>query len=292
MKQRQLGPEGPLVGAIGLGGMPMSVTQSRPPEAESVKILLRAAELGVTLWDTADAYCLDDSETGHNERIFGEALRQLSSADRAQVIVATKGGHVRPGGRWETDGRPEHIREALDASLKALGVERIDLYQFHRPDPKVDFLDTVEAFASAYQAGKVRFVGLSNVNVEQIDSAIQVVPIASVQNQFSPVHLDAEADGVIERCRQLGIAFLPYSPLGGMRGAKQIGSTGALTGVAHELGASPQQVTLAWHLTKYDRSIPIPGVSRLQSLEDSAKASDIELSADQLSRLNASFAGK
>lgn len=289
MKLRQLGPDGPFVGAIGLGGMPMSVSRSRPADALSVKVLLRAAELGVTLWDTADAYCIDDSETGHNERLFGEARRQLSSADREQVIIATKGGHIRPEGRWVHDGRPEHIVEALDASLKALGVERIDLYQFHRPDPDVPFLDSVGAFANAYQAGKVRFVGLSNVTPEQIDAAIKVVPIASVQNQFSPVHRYPETNGVLDKCRQLGLAFLPYSPLGGSGTAKQIGNTGALAALASELGISAQRVTLAWHLAKYERLIPIPGASRLESIEDSAPASDICLTAEQVAMLDASF---
>jgi len=135
LKLRQLGPAGPQVGAIGLGGMPMSVSRSRPAGDSSVKVLLRAFELGVTLWDTADAYCIDDRETGHNERIFGEAYKQLSADDRKRVVIATKGGHIRPEGRWVHDGRPEHVREALDASLKALGVDQIDLYQFHRPDP-------------------------------------------------------------------------------------------------------------------------------------------------------------
>jgi aryl-alcohol dehydrogenase-like predicted oxidoreductase len=270
--------------------MPMSVTTSRPGEADSVRVLVRAAELGVTLWDTADAYCIDDTETGHNERLFGAALKALDSATRETVVIATKGGHVRPGGRWETDGRPSHIREAVDASLKALDVDKIDLYQFHRPDPKVPFEDTVGAFAEVYAAGKVRFVGLSNVSAAQIDIAMKIVPVVSVQNHYNPKARQAERDGVIEKCRELGLAFLPYSPLGGMGGAKSIGETGALSSVASAHGVSPQQIVLAWMLTKYDRLIPIPGVSRLTSLEDSAKASDVVLTADEVATLDASFA--
>lgn len=289
MKQRQLGPDGPLVGAIGLGGMPLSVKAERPSEADAVRLLTRAAELGMTLWDTADAYCLNDSETGHNERLFAAAFHALPSDLKSRVVLATKGGHIRPEGKWVTDGRPEHLRAALDASLKALNLETIPLYQFHRPDPKVPFGDSVGVLREALDAGKIQFAGLSNVSVAQIDEAMQIVPVVSVQNQFSPTHRAPEEDGVLEHCRNLGLAFLPWSPLGGMGGAKGIGDKGELTQIAHELSISPQRVVLAWHLAKYERSLPIPGASRLESVEDSAKGSDIELSSQQVARLDASF---
>ncbi|MBW3635459.1 MAG: aldo/keto reductase [Armatimonadetes bacterium] len=289
MKQRQLGPDGPLVGAIGLGGMPLSVKADRPSEADAVRLLTRAAELGMTLWDTADAYCLNDSETGHNERLFAAAFHALPSDLKSRVVLATKGGHIRPEGKWVTDGRPEHLRAALDASLKALNLETIPLYQFHRPDPKVPFGDSVGVLREALDAGKIQFAGLSNVSVAQIDEAMQIVPVVSVQNQFSPTHRAPEEDGVLEHCRKLGLAFLPWSPLGGMGGAKGIGAKGELTQIAHELSISPQRVVLAWHLAKYERSLPIPGASRLESVEDSAKGSDIELSSQQVARLDASF---
>jgi aryl-alcohol dehydrogenase-like predicted oxidoreductase len=290
MKLRQLGPNGPQVGAIGLGGMPLSVKQDRPSEEEAVRLLTRAAELGMTLWDTADAYCLDDSETGHNERLFAKAYHALPSDLKSKVVLATKGGHIRPEGAWVTDGRPEHLRAALDASLKAFGVDSIPLYQFHRPDPKVPFADSVGVLREARDAGKIQFAGLSNVSVEQINEALTIVPITSVQNQFSPTHRAPENDGVLEHCRRLGISFLPWSPLGGMGGAKGIGDKGALTQIAEELGISPQRVVLAWHLSKYEKALPIPGASRIESIEDSAKGSDVELSAEQVQRLDVSFA--
>ncbi len=290
MKQRQLGPNGPLVGAIGLGGMPLSVKADRPSEADAVRLLTRAAELGMTLWDTANAYCLNDSETGHNERLFAAAFHALPPDLKSKVVLATKGGHIRPEGKWVTDGRPEHLRAALDASLKALNLETIPLYQFHRPDPNVPFGDSVGVLREALDAGKIQFAGLSNVSVAQIDEALQIVPVVSVQNQFSPTHRAPENDGVLEHCRKLGLAFLPWSPLGGMGGAKGIGAKGALTQIAEELAISPQRVVLAWHLAKYERSLPIPGASRLESVEDSAQGSDIELSGEQVARLDASFA--
>ena len=291
MQQRQLGPQGPMVGAIGLGGMPMSVKgdAERISQSEGIAVLTRAAELGLTLWDTADAYCQNDSETGHNERLFAAALKQLPSDLRETIVVATKGGHIRPNGDWVTDGRPEHLRAALDASLQALELDVIPLYQFHRPDPKVNFADSVGVLREALDAGKIRYAGLSNVSVEQIETAMKIVPITSVQNQYSPTHLAPQNDGVLEKCRQEGIAFLPWSPLGGMGGAKEIGEKGALEQLADELKVSAQQVVLAWHLAQYDREIPIPGFSRVQSVEDSADAAQVKISPAQFEMLNQSF---
>lgn len=268
----------------------MSIREDRVSQSEGIAVLTRAAELGMTLWDTADAYCIDDTEPGHNERLFAAALQSLPGDLRDQIVVATKGGHIRPDRKWVTDGRPEHLRAALDASLKALEMETIPLYQFHRPDPNVPFADSVGVLHEALDAGKIRMAGLSNVSVEQLETALQIVPIASVQNQYSPTHLAPEKDGVLQKCRELGIAFLPWSPLGGMGGAKNIGEKGALEEIAESVGASPQCVVLAWHLSKYEREIPIPGASRVASVEDSAQAGDLELSAAQIERLDKSFA--
>ena len=268
----------------------MSIKPERIPQSEGIQVLTRAAELGLTLWDTADAYCIDDTEPGHNERLFAAALKSLPSDLRDTIVVATKGGHIRPDGKWVTDGRPKHLREALDASLKALEMEAIPLYQFHRPDPAVPFADSVGVLREALDAGKIRYAGLSNVSVEQIETALQIVPIASVQNQYSPTHLAPERDGVLDKCRELGLAFLPWSPLGGMGGAKTIGDKGALDEIATEIRVSAQQVVLAWHGSKYDRLIPIPGASRVSSVEDSANAAQVELSPAQIARLDASFA--
>lgn len=290
MQTRILGPEGPQVGAIGLGGMPLSIRDGRPSPQEARRVLTRAAELGMTLWDTADAYCIDDRETGHNERLFAAALKELPVDLRERIVIATKGGHVRPEGRWETDGRPAHLRAAIEASLRALETDCITLYQFHRPDSDVPFADSIGALAQAQQQGKIRYVGLSNVSVAQIEEALRIVPVQSVQNQYSPAHLAPREDGVLDKCRELGLAFLPWSPLGGISGAKGIGERGELEAVAGELGVSPQRVVLAWHLSQYDRLIPIPGASRVASVEDSARAAEIELSAAQRERLDRSFA--
>lgn len=289
MKKRNLGPSGLNVGEIGLGAMPMSTPRDRVSEADAIKTITRATELGMTLWDTANAYCIDDSETGHNERLLAKAKASLATDLRDQVVIATKAGHIRPEGRWEKSGHPDYLRSALDASLIALQTDCIDLWQFHRPDPNIPYADSIGAFAEAKRAGKVRHIGISNVTVAQIEEAMSIVEIVSVQNQYSPAYREAEKDGVLDKCRELGLAFLPWSPLGGIGGAKNIGEQGALAEIASELGISPQRVVLAWHLSKYENLIPIPGASRIASVEDSALGGQVMLTPEQIERLNVSF---
>jgi aryl-alcohol dehydrogenase-like predicted oxidoreductase len=281
MPTRRLG--GLQVGAIGLGEMPMSLA-GRPDEARSIRTVHAALDAGVTLVDTADAYCIDDSEVGHGERLIAKALAAWSG-DRDRVLVATKGGHIRPGGRWDLDGRPEHLRQACEASLRALGVEAIGLYQFHRPDPKVPFIESVGAMAELKAAGKVRLVGLSNVSVDQVRQARDIVEVASVQNEFSPRFRRSE--GELAWCAANRIAFLPWSPLGGMgRGRDLGGRHRAFAEVAEAHGVSPQQVALAWELAKAPVVIPIPGASRPETITDSAAAASLRLGPDELAHLD------
>lgn len=281
MPTRRLG--GLQVSAIGLGEMPMSLA-GRPDEAQSVRTIHAALDAGVTLIDTADAYCIDESEVGHGERLVARALTAWPG-DRDRVLVATKGGHTREGGEWYLDGRPEHLRQACEASLRALGVEAIGLYQFHRPDPKVPFAESVGAMAELKAAGKVRLVGLSNVSVDQIKQARQLVQVASVQNEFSPRFRRSE--GELAFCAAEGIAFLPWSPLGGIgRGRDLGGRHRVFSEVAEAHGVSAQQVALAWQLAKAPAVIPIPGSSRPETITDSAAAASLRLSDDELARLD------
>lgn len=281
MPTRRLG--GLQVSAIGLGEMPMSLA-GRPDEAQSVRTIHAALDAGVTLIDTADAYCIDESEVGHGERLVARALTAWPG-DRDRVLVATKGGHTREGGEWYLDGRPEHLRQACEASLRALGVEAIGLYQFHRPDPKVPFAESVGAMAELKAAGKVRLVGLSNVSVDQIKQARQLVQVASVQNEFSPRFRRSE--GELAFCAAEGIAFLPWSPLGGIgRGRDLGGRHRVFDEVAEAHGVSAQQVALAWQLAKAPAVIPIPGSSRPETITDSAAAASLRLSDDELARLD------
>jgi aryl-alcohol dehydrogenase-like predicted oxidoreductase len=284
MRQRKLGSVG--VGAIGLGGMPMSI-EGRPDEARSIRTIHAALDAGVTLIDTADAYHLHAGEVGHNERLIAKALATYSGST-ADVLVATKGGHLRPGdGSWTVDGSPRHLKEAAEASLKALGVEAIGLYQFHRPDPKVPYEESIGAIKELREQGKVRQLGISNATIEQIDIARRVLgagSLASVQNRLSPAFRSSEDE--LRHCAAHGIAFLPYSPLGGIARAGQLGERfEAFKRVADARGVSPQRVALAWSLAKAPVVIPIPGASRPESIMDSAQAADLVLSQEELAEL-------
>ncbi|MEU0912637.1 aldo/keto reductase [Streptomyces althioticus] len=274
------------VSAIGLGGMPMSI-EGRPDESRSLATLHAALDAGVTLIDTADAYHRDAGEVGHNESLIAKAL---STHERGgDVLVATKGGHLRPGdGSWTLDGRPEYLKRACEASLRRLGVEAIGLYQFHRPDPDVPYAESVGAIRDLLDEGKIRMAGISNANPEQIRQAQEILGgrLVSVQNQFSPAFRSSEPE--LELCDELGVAFLPWSPFGGISKAGELGSTYApFARVAQEHGVSAHQVCLAWMLAKSPVVVPIPGASRPESVQDSVRAADLELSAEEIAELDA-----
>ena len=285
MQHRTIGQQ--TVSAIGLGGMPMSI-EGRPERARSVAAIHAALDAGVTVIDTADAYHLEAGEVGHNEELIAEALASWGG-DASEVLVATKGGHTRPGdGSWEQDGSPEHLRAACDASLKRLGVEAIGLYQFHRPDPAVPYAESVGVLGELLDAGKIRMAGISNANPDQIRLAQAVLggQLASVQNQYSPAFRSSEPER--DLCTSLGIAFLPWSPLGGISRAADLGSRfGAFREVAEAHGVSPQQVCLAWMITRSPVVIPIPGSSRAETVRDSAAAADLVLTAQEVEELSA-----
>ena len=276
------------VSAIGLGGMPMSI-EGRPDEQRSIDTVHAALDAGVTLFDTADAYHLHANEVGHNETLIARAIASYGG-DTSDVLIATKGGHLRPGdGSWTLNGSPEYLKQACEASLKRLGVDAIGLYQFHRPDPKVPYADSVGAIRDLLDAGKIRFAGISNADPAQIRQANEILGgrLVSVQNQFSPAFRSSEPE--LELCAELGIAFLPWSPLGGISQAGALGDRFAAfneIGAAH--GVSPQQVCLAWMLAKAPVVVPIPGSSRPETIRDSAKAVELTLSADEVARLDRS----
>src|SRR3954451_4408583 len=201
---------------IGLGAMPMSL-EGRPDEARSIRTIHAALDAGVQLIDTADAYCIDDAETGHNERLIAKALR----GRRDGVVVATKGGHTRPGGAWEVDGSPAHLKAACEASLTALETDRIDLYQFHRPDPSVPYAESIGALKELQDDGKIRWIGLSNASTDQIEEACGIADVVAVQNQLSLEFPGPLARHEVALCESRGIAFLPWSPLGGISAAAE-----------------------------------------------------------------------
>jgi aryl-alcohol dehydrogenase-like predicted oxidoreductase len=258
----------------------------RPPETQALRVLGAVLDAGVTLIDTADAYCLDESDVGHNERLVAAALRAWVG-DRAKVIVATKGGVVRRGGAWDTDGSPAHLRAACERSLRALGVERIDLYQLHTPDSRVPFAESIGAMAELRRQGKVRWIGLSNVSVEQIREAASIVPITSVQNRLNPFFRESLFEGVVRHCAERGIGFLAYSPTGGGRLNLRLPTHPVVARVASRLAVSPHAVVLAWVLSRSPTVIAIPSARTTEHALDSVSAADLTLSPDDLSAIDA-----
>jgi aryl-alcohol dehydrogenase-like predicted oxidoreductase len=235
------------------------------------RLLVCAFELGHTFFDTADSYGPNVSET-----IIAEALHPYP----AGLVIGTKGGLVRPSRhRWDEDGRPEHLRRALDGSLKRLRLERVDLYQFHAPDPKVPFADSVGTLAELQRAGKIRHLGVSNVTVKQLDEARRIATIVSVQNEYNIEN--RSDDPILAACEKAGIAFIPWFPLGAGRALR----SAKVKRVATRLNATPAQVSLAWLLAHSPVMLPIPGTSSIAHLEENAAAATLQLSATDLAAL-------
>ncbi|MDQ3422882.1 MAG: aldo/keto reductase [Actinomycetota bacterium] len=283
MEQRRIGDL--KVGAIGLGAMPMS-SNGHPDEARSIRTVHAALDQGVNLIDTADAYTPNDRPAGHNEELVAKALRQYSSGTD-HVVVATKGGHTRDGADWGVNGRPEYLRQAAEESCRRLGVDAIDLYQHHRPDPEIPYAETMGGLEDLLVAGLIKRAGISNADPDQIREAYDILgdDLVSVQNQLSPRFRSSEPE--LQLCNELGIAFLPWSPLGGSGGAKELGSRmAAFAEVGQRQDVSPQRVCLAWLLAKAPVVIPIPGASRPESVLDSMAAVDLELSDEDVALLD------
>jgi aryl-alcohol dehydrogenase-like predicted oxidoreductase len=276
------------VSAIGLGAMPMSMYEKpEVTEEQGLRTITAALDAGLTFIDTADAYT-GSPRMGDNERLVAKALRQWGG-DASTITVATKGGHTRQGEDWDVSGRPDYLKRAVEASLTALGVEAIDLYQHHRPDPAVDYADTVGALADLLDEGKIKRAGISNASPAQIRQANEILSgrLCSVQNQFAPDFVSSKPE--LDLCDELGIAFLPWSPLGGFQAAASLGGKdSAFITIAADHGVSPQQVCLAWHLAQSPVVIPIPGASRPETILDSIKSADLDLTADEVATLDKS----
>jgi aryl-alcohol dehydrogenase-like predicted oxidoreductase len=268
---------------IGLGEMPLSL-KGRPDEDRAIRTIHAALDAGVNLIDTADAYAYDGDDMNHGERLIAKALK----GRRDGVIVATKGGHQRDGQAWPICGRPEYIKEACERSLRALETDRIDLYQFHRPDPDVPYAESIGAFRELQDEGKVRWVGISNASVEQIEEALGIADVVSVQNQLALDFTSPVSKGEVAFCTERGIAFLPWSPLGGIGKAGGADEHGPVSAAAAAHGVSPQQVVLAWLLALGPTVIPIPGSSRPETIGDSARAAELRLSDDEVRSISGS----
>lgn len=278
MRTLPLGSTGRQVSVIGFGEMPLSI-QGRPDDPTGIRVIHSSLDAGVALIDTADVYCTSHLDIGHGERLVAHALRSWRGAADG-VLVATKGGMTRPDGRWERNGRPEHLRRACEDSLQRLGVDRIDLYQLHTPDSAVPYEESVGALADLQREGKIRWVGISNVSVAQLERARALVDVTSVQNRLNPFFREAVRDGVVQRCAELGITFLAYSPVGGGRLNKKLPEHPVVRGIARRVGASPHAVVTAWVLAQGSTVVAIPGARTVAHAQDAAGSFRLALSPE------------
>jgi pyridoxine 4-dehydrogenase len=269
---------------LGFGAMRITGEGIWGPPAnkqEAIAVLRRALELGINLIDTADSYGPEVSES-----LIAEALYPYPEG----LVIATKGGLLRTGpGQWPQDGRPEHLREALEGSLRRLRLNRIDIYQFHRPDPKVPFEDSVGELAQMQREGKIRHVGLSNVTIDELARAQKIVPIVTVQNHYNLAKRESEhmsvqqSEEMIDICARQGIGFIPWSPLSTGELARP---GGPLDRVARRHNATPGQIAIAWLLQRSSTMLPIPGTSSLQHLEENALGATIRLTQEEFDDIN------
>jgi len=262
------------VNRLGFGAMRVCGPQVWGPPKDrpaALKVLRRAYELGCNFFDTADSY-----GPHVDEELIAEALHPYP----ADLVIATKGGLVRPSApRWDENGRPEHLRQAIEGSLKRLRVERIDLYQLHAPDPKVPLEDSLRPIVDAQKAGKIRHIGISNVDTSELQQAMRVAKIVSVQNQYNVG--DRASEPVLQACERLGIAFLPWYPLGAGTALSQSNIKSA----AKKRGATPAQIAIAWLLAKSPAMLPIPGTGSTAHLEENVKAAALALSKEEMALL-------
>ena len=285
METKQLGNTDVSISAIALGGMPMSLS-NRPEESIAIATIHRALDLGIALIDTADSYCKDESDKHHNEKLIRKALQQYKG-DVSNVIVATKGGLMRPNGAWTRNGNPDHLRKTIRESFEALGGDKpIDLWQYHSPDPEYSIAASLAAAKEAVQEGLIRFVGVSNFSVEQIKQARDVVEIVSVQNQYNPWYRLPELDGVLKYCQREKLTFLPWSPLGGSRRVGALKDIPEIAQLAQAKGVSIYCIVLAWLMAKSPCIVPIPGASKVSSVEDSVRAVDVKLSQEEVATID------
>lgn len=286
MEQVELGRTGRSISRIGLGGVALSFP-GRPERSGAIGVVRRALDLGVTFIDTADAYCMHAGDVGHNERLVREALEEAGVT--GQVVVATKGGVERVGAENRMNGRPSYLRRACERSLRALGVESLDVYYLHGPAPGVPVEESVGALARLLEEGKVRAVGVCNVGLEQVRVAAGITTITAVQAQFNPWDRSPESSGLIRYCHDNGITFVPHTPVGGARRVGMLRQDEALHTLGGRHGASPEELVLAWALHKSPTLVPIPGASREASVESSVRAAGIALDDTVVRELEDAF---
>ena len=278
-----LGDSGITVNAIGLGAMPLSL-DGRPSRPAAMEVIKAFIDGGGNFIDTANVYCRDDDDIGHNEQLIRDALREYR--DGTDIIVATKGGLTRPRGRWEVNATPEWLQVSCEKSLRDLGVESIFLYQLHAPDPDVPITDSVGAMIRLREQGKIQHIGLSNVNTDQIRTVLGITPVLSVQNRCNIMERKSFTSGVVELCARESMVFIPHSPVGGHFDHGKLEKDRSLKQVASKYHCSVYQVALAWLLHKGNHILPIPGASKVTSISSSLAAGLLVLQDTDLELLD------
>jgi aryl-alcohol dehydrogenase-like predicted oxidoreductase len=291
MEFRLLANTGVRISAIGFGAMPLSLS-NRPSEDQAIQVIHRALDLGVNFIDTADSYCIDENDKHHNEKLIAKALKSytgnfggyINSVE--EVVVATKGGLLRPNGDWVVHSEPSHLRKTIRESFEALnGTEPIVLWQLHAIQ-NYSVESVFVPIKEAVDLGLIKHVGVSNFSVEQIERARRIVPIVSVQNQHNPWVRNPEFDGVLEYCTKNNIVFLPWSPVGGSRRSKVLNQIKPLAEIAAQKHCSVYSLILAWLRHKSSVVVPIPGASRVSSIEDSVKSLQVKLNEQEMSQID------
>jgi len=285
-KNRRLNKINIEVYAIGLGAMPLSL-EGRPDETQALSVIEAFVHGGGNFIDSANVYCADDTDVGHNEKLITKALSTLENTD--EIIVATKGGLRRPKGNWTVDASPVWLRQSCEKSLKDLNTESIFLYQLHAPDPDIPLTDSVGELARLMDEGKIQHIGLSNVNVEQIQLALSITHIMSVQNRCNLFERTSFKNGVITFCEENNITFIAHSPVGGHFQHAQCADNILLNKLAKKYHASTYQIMISWLLHKSPSIIPIPGASKTSNIMNSLQAINVELSKEDSQLLDTSI---
>jgi aryl-alcohol dehydrogenase-like predicted oxidoreductase len=275
---RTLGKTTIEVHPIGLGAMPLSL-DDRPGVKQAESVIEAFVEKGGNFIDTANVYCHDETEIGHNEKLITRTLSKLNNKN--EIIIASKGGVERKGDDWLANGQPEFLRSSCEQSLKDLNTDSIFLYQLHAPDPNIPLTDSVGELLKLKNEGKIQHIGLSNVNLEQIKLSLSITEIMSVQNRCSLFDKRSFTNGVIEFCEKNKITFIAHSPVGGHFQHKYLTNNNLLLELAETHNATPYQIVISWLLNKNPSILPIPGASKVKSIVDSLKSIEVKLSKDE-----------
>lgn len=283
MQFRNLGRTSLKISSMAYGNMFLSLG-GRPNENESIKLIQAALDQNINLLDTADVYCLNETDIGYGERLINSIIKDYYGT--LPFIVATKGGMERPEGKWKANGRPDHLKRACESSLKALGVDCIDIYQLHQVDDKVPFEESVGCLKELKESGKIRAIGLSNVSLNQIQRACRITDIISIQNQcnlYDPIDFH---EGVIDFCEQENITYLAYSPLCSKKYHHLIQNSPIVLKTADKYAANPFQIAIAWLLNKSSAIVPILGTTKLPNLLENLASEQILLKKEDILQLD------